>query len=629
MNTSKDVLNTIKHAKTTAKELKRPYVCLDNLFYSLLMTHSSSLETVFSSLGFNQNLLSVYAYSFISNRKESKKPTTNLNKDVKNVLNLAENLKEHLEEEDISIETLLLSLISYEKKPKLFLTLLKEYEYNVEDYIQQIVDFIKDRPLSFNLHEQFEEEEQEIEENINYFDQFSENEVLDQFCTNLNIKAKKGMFDGLIDFDNRIEKICTVLCRTNKPNPILIGPAGGGKTASVEILAREIVREKVPEHLKNKVIFEVHVSEMVSGTEFRGTFEERLQNIIRETMKYQNIILFFDEIHTLIGAGGTGRKGDLEASNILKPYLARGEISCIGATTDHEYNMKLKKDAAFDRRFEKVNIVEPSSEKLKIIAPNIVNFFETKNDVIFYKDFCKDAIHLCDIFLPNRRYPDKFVDIVDHACAVSKLKNKTLIDKEILNISFKDKIGPLSDNESIKKLKKQFINPQSCEKLIEHLECFSKSLDSKNESPNCVFSIGNQNTIKNTIKTLELFLKKGGSQHLIFSAKSLKTKNSISGYSEDHLISLCQKVSILQSPVVIIKDIEEISPQAEDILIEILSEGKTLMDNGEEIHFGNVLFLLFGEESNAKSIGFSSKNNASSKVSKKLEKLLKNRVFVK
>lgn len=625
---SKDVINIIKNAKETAKDLERPYVCLDNLFYSLLFTHSSSLETIFSSLGFSQNLLCVFSYSFICNKKVSKKPTTNLNKDVNNVLKLAETLTGHLDQEDISVETLLLSLISYEKKPKLILSLLKEYEYKIEDYIQQVVDFIKDRPLSFNLHEQYEDEEQKEEEKVNYFDQFSENEVLDQFCTNLNIKAKKGMFDGLIDFDNRIERICTVLCRTNKPNPILIGPAGGGKTASVEILAREIVRENVSEHLKNKVIFEVHLSEMVSGTEFRGTFEERLQNIIKEVMKYKNIILFFDEIHTLIGAGGTGRKGDLEASNILKPYLARGEISCIGATTDHEYNMKLKKDAAFDRRFEKVNIVEPSSEKLKIIAPNIVNFFERKNDVIFYKDFCKDAINLCDIFLPNRRYPDKFVDIVDHACAVSKLKNTSIIDKEILNYSFKDKIGPLSDRESIKKLKKHFINPKTCEKLIEYLESFTKSLDSKNESPNCVFSIGDQNTIKNTIKTLESFLKKAGSQHLIFSAKSLKTKHSISGYSEDHLISLCQKISILQSPVVIIKDIEEIDPQAEDILIEILSEGKTLMDNGEEVHFSNVLFLLFGEQSNNKSIGFSSQSPASSKVSKKLEKLLKNRVFV-
>lgn len=624
MNYSKDVVNIIEYAKETAAELERPYVCLECLWYSILSNHSMSIESIFDTLGVQSKKLSIFFYAELSSRKPSMKPSTRFNKAVKDVFENANELAEYLEESDISGELLLLSLFSEKKQSKVFKKVVESYGYDIKDFVATALMFISDTNLvSFKQELEEPEEEEEI---IDLIEPLSDNDIIEEFAVNLNKKAANGDFDGLVDFGGRLKKISTILCKTNKPNPILVGPAGGGKTATVEILAREIVNGNVPSVLKDKVIYEVSLTDMVSGTAFRGDFEERIKGLITEVRKYKNIILFFDEIHTLIGAGGTGRKGDLEASNILKPYLARGELSCIGATTDYEYNLKFKKDAALDRRFDKIDIIPPSASDLEQIAPSILNHFEQVNDVSFYKSFVSDAIKMCEIFLLNKKYPDKFVDVVDHCCAISKMEDSTKITKNTLDSFFKEKSGLLGNSHLIEELEKELKNKDS--DFIGLLKERAVRLMDKDETPDSAFIYGDPNDIKNITKITEGFLKRKGVANLSMSAKSLKIKQSISGFSEDYLVSLAQKVSILQSPVVLIKDIHEMGSAAEEAFVQILSEGKTVMDNGEEVHFGNALFLLFGEKQKAKSLGFIDEEKSSGKISTGIKKVVKKEVFL-
>lgn len=614
MNKSKDVLQILKRAEDTAEELERPYICVDILWEAVASHNSISIHKIFHSLDIDVNLSKVLAYCFLTEKPPSKNPTTRLNKQSREVLQVAESLAETLEQEDISAEILLLALVSYPKHGKLLKSLLDSGDFSVNDFIEKIVLFIKDLADPFNSlldeEEEKEEEKQEDEKNEDeerIFQQDAVNETIDLFAVNLNKKAMAGDFDGLVDFENRLKKTQTVLSRERKPNPILVGPAGGGKTAIVELLAREIVNDRVPNCLKGKVVFEVSISDMVAGTEFRGNFEERIKEFINEVMKYDNIILFFDEIHSLIGAGGTGRKGDLEASNILKPYLARGEISCIGATTDYEYNQSFKKNPALDRRFEKVSVLPLSSSQVLDIADHIVESFSKKSGVEYFPEFSKEAIKFCDVFLPNRNYPDKFVDIVDQCGAIAKLEDLNSVTRKTLKEAFLDKGGLLLKKDFKTGLSKELLKRGiNCNKLFDFFKTISEDVFTKENGdiPNSIFSFGSESDVKAVISVLENYFKSNGMPYVSVSAKSLVDKNSISGFSEDYLCSLAQKASILEGATFLIKDIDCIKKEAQSSLIQILEEGRVELPTGQDVRFGNSLFLFFSSKFKKESLGF-------------------------
>jgi ATP-dependent Clp protease ATP-binding subunit ClpA len=202
--------------------------------------------------------------------------------------------------------------------------------------------------------------------------------------------------------------------------PFLWVRRGQAKHHLVEGLASKIVAGDAPELIANKVIYSVSLSSMVAGTEYRGQFEKRLEDFVNEAKKYTNLILFIDEVHTLIGAGGA-TNNSLEASNILKPELARGTISCIGATTVNEYTNTIKKDTALDRRFERVIIREPSKFQMEEILPTIVSYYEDFHGVEYSDNFLNNIIDYCEKYIPNKFYPDKAIDIIDHCGAQAKV----------------------------------------------------------------------------------------------------------------------------------------------------------------------------------------------------------------
>ena len=244
--------------------------------------------------------------------------------------------------------------------------------------------------------------------------------MLEQFSTDLTAKAAEGKLDPVVGREAEIERLMQVLSRRTKNNPCMIGEPGVGKTAIIEGLASRIAEGIVPEGMREKRILTLDLSGMVAGTKYRGEFEDRMKKLLREVKNDKNVILFLDEIHTIIGAGGA--EGALDAANILKPSMARGEIQLIGATTINEYRKHIEKDAALERRFQPIMVEEPDAELCKKILEGLKAKFEEHHRVIITDDAIDSAIQLSERYINDRHLPDKAIDVLDEACSKVSLR---------------------------------------------------------------------------------------------------------------------------------------------------------------------------------------------------------------
>ena len=278
----------------------------------------------------------------------------------------------------------------------------------------------------------------------------SNSSVLDSFCIDLNDRVKKGSSDKIIGKDAEINRLCEILGRKIKNNPLLLGDPGVGKTAVIEGLAARIESGQVPSFLSGKVIYSVDLGSMIAGTKYRGQFEQRLTSLIKECEDRPNVILFIDEVHTLVGAGSA--EGTLDAANMLKPYLARGEIKLIGATTFPEFKKSIEKDNALARRFETVSIKEPTAEECYQILKGVKSSYEAFHSIKYSSKILKKIVSLCDTYLPQKNFPDKAIDVLDEVGAKVKIRNLTppsdLVDveKAIYGLIDSDTADPLKEN---------------------------------------------------------------------------------------------------------------------------------------------------------------------------------------
>ncbi len=286
----------------------------------------------------------------------------------------------------------------------------------------------------------------------------SETPNLDLYGKDLTQMARDGSLDPVIGREEETERILEILSRRTKNNPVLIGDPGVGKTAIAEGLAQRIVKGNIPELLKDKKVISLDISQMLAGAKYRGEFEERLKNVINEIKNAKNVILFIDEIHTIVGAGGA--EGAIDASNILKPALARGEIQTIGATTIDEYRKHFEKDSALERRFQPVQVGEPTKEEALLILKGLRDKYEAHHRIKISDEALEAAVELSDRYITDRFLPDKAIDLMDEAAARLRIQNLTAppdvknIEKELKNVrNEKEEAVSLQDYEKAAKLR--------------------------------------------------------------------------------------------------------------------------------------------------------------------------------
>ena len=298
--------------------------------------------------------------------------------------------------------------------------------------------------------------------------------TLNQYGDDITAKAEEGKYDTIIGREKEIERIMQIISRRNKNNPCLVGEPGVGKTAIVEGLAEKIIAGDVPENLKNKRIINLDISGIVAGAKYRGDFEERIKKILDEVKKTKNIILFIDEIHTIVGAGAA--EGAIDAANILKPLLARGEIQLIGATTLDEYRKYIEKDSALERRFSIINVNEPSAKNTIEILKGIIDKYEAHHNVKITNEAIESAVNLSVKYITDRFLPDKAIDLIDEAA--SKIRTKIFTEP--------DEIKELQEEITIlAKEKEEAIYEQEFEKaaqLRDKEELLKKKLNEKMEN---------------------------------------------------------------------------------------------------------------------------------------------------
>lgn len=409
----------INEAKKVAKKYNSEYVDLEHLFYGMVKLSAGILNEILYLLNIDQfSLKQNIENSFMEKKRalefsSETEEDPSYDEDFHLILKVSASISEKLGHEYVGLEHMLLALLKFEGSsiPNFF----KSFDASEEDIVSEVREYLhlskenKTYPKSKPL----------ITAKPKVKDNSMQN--LEKHASNLNLLAVQGKFDNIIGKTEEIADVCEILCRRTKNNPVLLGEPGVGKTAIVEGLSQRIVSSEAPDFLLGKVIYSLDLGSLIAGTKYRGQFEERLKNIIEEAKKNPNIILFIDEIHTLVGAGSA--EGSMDAANLLKPLLARGELKCIGATTQDEYKKSILKDGALDRRFQPVRVKEPSKEETKEIMLGIKNKYEKFHSINYSEDILELIVDLSSRYIVDKQFPDKAIDIMDQAGSKVKIKN--------------------------------------------------------------------------------------------------------------------------------------------------------------------------------------------------------------
>jgi len=434
---------------------------------------------------------------------------------------------------------------------------------------------------------------------------------LDKYSTNLNIKAKEGKIDPLIGREKEIERSAQILCRRRKNNPLLVGEAGVGKTAIAEGLALKIVEGDMPEVLLESTIYSLDLGALVAGTKYRGDFEKRLKAVLGQLQKEDGAILFIDEIHTIIGAGAASG-GVMDASNLIKPMLASGELKCIGSTTYQEYRGIFEKDRALSRRFQKVDVTEPTVSETVEILKGLKGNFESFHDVKYSSNALKAAAELSDRYVNDRFLPDKAIDIIDEAGASRRLQakqgKKTIGVKEIETIVAKiaripEKSVSSTDMEKLRNLGRDlsmlvFGQDPAIEQLSSAIK-MSRSGLGPEDRPIGSFLFAGPTGVGKTEVTKQL-AKVLGIEFLRFDMSEYMERHTVSrligappgyvGYDQGGLLT----DAVIQNPhcVLLLDEIEKAHPDVFNLLLQVMDHGTLTDNNGRKADFRNVILVM-------------------------------------
>ncbi|MGH1429576.1 MAG: ATP-dependent Clp protease ATP-binding subunit ClpA [Neptuniibacter sp.] len=462
-----------------------------------------------------------------------------------------------------------------------------------------------------------------------------EDSPLVKFSVNLNVEAEKGQIDPLVGRDSEVERVVQILSRRRKNNPLLVGEAGVGKTAIAEGLAKLIVEGKVPDIISDSIVYSLDLGALLAGTKYRGDFEKRLKGLLNEIKGKDHAILFIDEIHTIIGAGAASG-GSMDASNLLKPLLSSGQIRCIGSTTFQEFRGIFEKDRALARRFQKVDVLEPSIEDTYQILKGLKQRFEEHHELKYKDEALKAAAELAGRYINDKHMPDKAIDVIDEAGAYQRLLPEELRKPEIevtdveaivakiarippksVSASDKSQLAKLDTNLKMVVLGQD----QAIDTLSSAIKLSRAGLKEPNKPVGCFLFAGPTGVGKTEV-TAQL-ARIMGIELVRFDMSEYMERHTVSrligappgyvGYDQGGLLT----EAVTKSPhcVLLLDEIEKAHPEVFNLLLQVMDNGTLTDNNGRKADFRNVIMVMTtnagAEEMSRASIGFTKQNHAS------------------
>ena len=493
-----------------------------------------------------------------------------------------------------------------------------------------VVNYIS-HGISKMRDEEGEEEDATSAENV--VEEGRDEKPLDKYATNLNARAAEGKIDPLIGRDHEITRAVQVLCRRRKNNPLLVGEAGVGKTAIAEGLAKKIVDGEVPEVLSEAVIYSLDLGALVAGTKYRGDFEKRLKGILSQIKQEPHAVLFIDEIHTIIGAGAASG-GVMDASNLLKPMLATGELKCMGSTTYQEYRGVFEKDKALARRFQKIDVVEPTVDQTFGILKGLKSHFESFHEVRYTQDALKAAAELSERYITDRFLPDKAIDVIDEAGANRRLqpaasRKKTIGLRDVESIVAKmaripEKSVSSSDVEKLRTLERDlkmlvYGQDEAISTLANSIKMARSGLGT-DDKPIGSFLFAGPTGVGKTEVTRQLshvlgieLIRLDMSEYMeahTFS-RLIGAPPGYVGFDQGGLLT----DAALKNPhaVILLDEIEKAHPDVFNLLLQVMDHGTLTDNNGRKADFRNVILVMTtnaGAQSiSRRSLGFVEQDN--------------------
>jgi ATP-dependent Clp protease ATP-binding subunit ClpA len=605
---SRNLEQSLHRALAYANERRHEYATLEHLLLALtedqdavavLRACGVNLDKLRSELGeYLDNELS----NLITNRPEDAKPTAGFQR----VLQRAAIHVQSSGREEVTGANVLVALFSERESHAVYY--LQEQEMTRFDAVNYISHGIAKAPGRNETKRVSGADDDAAAEKVVK----KGTEALEAYCVNLNKKAAGGKIDPLIGRDQEVERTIQILCRRSKNNPLYVGDPGVGKTAIAEGLARRIVHGEVPDVLENATIFSLDMGSLLAGTRYRGDFEERLKAVLSELEAMEGSILFIDEIHTVIGAGATSG-GAMDASNLLKPALASGALRCVGSTTYKEYRNYFEKDRALVRRFQKIDVAEPSIEDAVKILRGLKPYYEKYHRVRYTNEAIRSAVELSARYIGDRKLPDKAIDIIDEVGAAQMLvpesrRKKTIQVKDVEAVVAKiARIPPKSvsrdDREVLLNLERDlrtmvFGQNKAIEALSSAIKLARAGLrDPEKPIGNYLFSgptgVGKTEAARQLSLTL-------GIELIRFDMSEYMERHTVSrligappgyvGFDQGGLLT----DAIDQHPhaVLLLDEIEKAHPDLFNILLQVMDHGKLTDHNGKTVDFRNVILIM-------------------------------------
>ena len=601
---TKTLENAISHAFKVASEKNHQYVTLEHLLFSLI--DETDALNVMKACSVDTDLLKENLEYYIDNEldnivnseKESEpQPTAGFQRVIqRSIVHVQSSGKN-----EVTGANILVSLFAErESHATYFLQEQEVTRYDVVNFISHGITKID----NFSYTEDVS--------TANKASTFNKKSFLNNYCVNLIEKAKINKIDTLIGREDEINRMTEILCRRTKNNPLLVGDPGVGKTAIVEGLAHKIYNQQVPDILKDNTIFSLDMGVLIAGTRYRGDFEERLKSIINEIQENKKYILFIDEIHSLVGTGSTSGNS-MDAANMLKPALQSGQIRCIGSTTFSEYRQYFEKDRALQRRFQKIDVNEPTVEEAYKIMFGLKNKYEEFHKVKYSDDAIRASVDLSYKYIGNKKLPDKSIDIIDELGSSESLKTidkrkSILTDEDVERIVSKMTKIPernitLSDRNYLRDIDKNlkrliYGQDHAIDALASSIKLSRSGLrDPKKTIGNYLFSgptgVGKTELAKQLSNIL-------GVELIRFDMSEFSEKHTISkligappGYvGFDQGGQLSERVEKNPHAVLLIDEIEKAHPDIFNILLQIMDYGVLTDQNGKKIDFRNIILIL-------------------------------------